>query len=52
MILIIWKNNFFIENLQLKCQGVGVLPLLSLSSTVIHFPATPISDQSIAVFLC
>ncbi|CAF0802559.1 unnamed protein product [Adineta ricciae] len=32
------------------CQGVGVLPPLSLSSTVIHFPATPINDQSIATF--
>lgn len=35
---------------KIECQGVGVLPPLSLSSTVIHFPATPINDQSIAVF--
>ena len=34
----------------IECQGVGVLPPLSLSSTVIHLPATPINDQSIAVF--
>lgn len=34
----------------IECQGVGVLPPLSLSSTVVHFPATPINDQSIAVF--
>ena len=33
-----------------NCQGVGVLPPLSLSSTAIHFPATPINDQSIAAF--
>ncbi|CAF3548736.1 unnamed protein product, partial [Rotaria sp. Silwood2] len=34
----------------IECQGVGVLPPLSLSSTVIHFPATPINDQSIVSF--
>ena len=34
----------------IECQGVGVLPPLSLSSTVLHLPATPINDQSIAVF--
>ncbi|CAF3926048.1 unnamed protein product [Adineta steineri] len=34
----------------IDCQGVGVLPPLSLSSTVIHFSATPINDQSIATF--
>jgi hypothetical protein len=33
-----------------ECRGVGVLPPLSLSSTVIHFPATPINDQSLAFF--
>ncbi|CAF0828693.1 unnamed protein product [Rotaria sp. Silwood1] len=34
----------------IECQGVGVLPPLSLSSTVIHLPATPINDQSIVSF--
>lgn len=40
----------FFREFTIECQGVGVLPPLSLSSTVIHFPATPINDQSIAVF--
>lgn len=43
--MLITSREFTIE-----CQGVGVLPPLSLSSTVIHLPATPINDQSIAVF--
>ncbi|CAF3515844.1 unnamed protein product [Rotaria socialis] len=34
----------------IECQGVGVLPPLSLSSTVISFPATPINDQAIVSF--
>ena len=45
LICFIFSSEFTIE-----CQGVGVLSPLSLSSTVIHFPATPINDQSIATF--
>jgi hypothetical protein len=42
--------NIFFREFTIECQGVGVLPPLSLSTTVVHFPATPINDQSIAVF--
>ena len=50
LILIISKIISSSSEFTIECQGVGVLPPLSLSSTVIHFPATPINDQSIAVF--